>query len=195
MKFVGAMFVALMVATSSYAVSPTKIIGPVAAAPSGGGCANAEIQCVEIGGEIPTDDSNGSEFETFPEGTSGEGATPGSGFAGDNDGTTGKAMDFNRQPGCLNEQIFMDQTTSNVIAQGSPIGTYVPLKLGDPLYSNGEWEKWQTEVIMDSWSIASNRTTTRRIMVHYMYNATTNTVAQMKLKNSYEYGCVGFLKN
>ncbi|MDQ1813066.1 hypothetical protein RBA41_07080 [Massilia sp. CCM 9210] len=123
----------------------------------------------------------------------GGGGGGGGGYvSNNNDGTTGVALDKNRfQPGCLGEQIFVESTLQSVILNGQPVGTPVDLELGDPLYNNGEWEKFQTETIQRSTRKGDPYTMAKRIRIHYMYNHVTNQVAQVKFKNSYQFGCEG----
>ncbi len=110
------------------------------------------------------------------------------------DGSRGKAMGNNRfTPGCDNEYYFMEDTIARVVGSNEPVGERLELAggIGDPLYNDGNWEKYEIGTIK---RISSPGEVTMRfeIRIHYMFNQTTNQIAQVKLKNSFESGCIGF---
>ncbi|WP_178372475.1 hypothetical protein [Massilia sp. CF038] len=82
-----------------------------------------------------------------------------------------------------------------MIASGQPIGAWVDVgEMIDPLYAGGNWEKFETETIQDTWRQGDAQTMQKRIRVHYMFNHVMKQIAQVKLKNSYQSGCVGIAK-
>jgi hypothetical protein len=74
-----------------------------------------------------------------------------------------------------------------------PIGGEVDIGVvGDPIYAGGDWVKYETEVIMrNSSNVPGSVTIRKQIRIHYFFNHATKQVAQVKLKNSYESGCIG----
>lgn len=104
-------------------------------------------------------------------------------------------MAFNREPGCERELNFMIDTMASVARTGNFVGTMVPIIVTDPHYGDGQWIKVQNYSIQSSWE-ASNPNLKRewRLNIHYMYNVSTSQTFQMKMKNSYEFGCAGTLK-
>jgi hypothetical protein len=100
-------------------------------------------------------------------------------------------VDLNRQPACLREQLFVEQTLATIATTGAPVGSeIIPAAfINDPSYSGGNWSKYQTGQID---RVANSTGTVRYAMtIHYMYNHVTNAVSQVKLKNSEQAGCVG----
>lgn len=131
-------------------------------------------------------------------GGGGGGGTGGGGGGSSNtdDGTTGTTMDFNRfNPGCLGEVLAIADLVAKVNVTGAPVGIYVPLTLGDPAYDNGEWEKWETNVILDTWIKPDTFSMQKRIRIHYIFNKVTHATSQVKLKNSYQSGCKRVVKS
>lgn len=98
-----------------------------------------------------------------------------------------------RQPECLREQLAVQQVTAEIAATGQPVGILIiPAGLiGDPLYNNGEWSKYQAAHIERVRSGTNVIVRRYSITIHYMYNGVTGQVAQVKLKNSRTDGCDG----
>lgn len=159
-------------------------------------CYDESMTRVIITGERPEEDNDWIIIwprEIFNYwGGGGGGGGGGDGTSGD-DGTKGTAEVAGRQAGCLGEQLFMEAVASQVTAGQAPIGSFVPVPITDPAYP-GRWLKYQTSTISNSYPSLQNYKIQQRIIVHYLYNIDTHAVAQMKLKNSYEYGCVGIKK-
>lgn len=115
-------------------------------------------------------------------------------FSYDWNGSTGRSMDHNRFiPGCKQEALWLGMTLRDVTASGNFVGTQVPIVVTDPYYPDGQWIKIQAlGVIQDRSSNDPNYMMERKINIHYMYNVATHQVHQIKFKNSWESGCVGF---
>ncbi|CAN7146304.1 hypothetical protein [Duganella sp. LjRoot269] len=124
-------------------------------------------------------------------GTSGPGG--GNSAAGFDDSTRGTQPLFNRQPGCQREGYFYAEVNALLFA-GQPPGLIIMQSFGDPLFSDPGWRKFQVERVYVQWKVETQRNIEWRTQIHYMYNLNTGTFAQVKLKNSYEYGCIGVPK-
>lgn len=98
-----------------------------------------------------------------------------------------------RQPGCLDEQLYMAAVIASVSANG-PIGTFLNMgAFNNPQFSDPNWQKWATSTIKKVSSAPWAYRLNFRMEVHYMYNTYTHEIAETKLKNSFEYGCVGIV--
>lgn len=110
------------------------------------------------------------------------------------DGSTGKEMKYNRTvPGCYREYLAMVEAQSQ---QGSsnPLGIRLPLTINDPAYPEPGWIKISIPHYESRWDRNTNQTLEWRTEVHYLYNTNSFNVAQVKMKQSYEYGCAGITK-
>lgn len=87
----------------------------------------------------------------------------------------------------------MQATIDQIHETGKPVGTQVPIIVTDPNYPDGQWLKYQA-IGIDHYLSADNPGVkiVFKFNMHYMYNVTTGQVHQTKLKNSYEYDCIGF---
>jgi hypothetical protein len=110
--------------------------------------------------------------------------------SGHDDGTRGNSDTFNRQPGCLKEGLFMDEIAGSAL-NGDPQGTVIFDNPTVPPYNAAGWKKYGVVRISHQWSQQTNMITRWRWNVHYMYNIYTHEVSQLKMKNSYETGCIG----
>lgn len=113
---------------------------------------------------------------------------------GYNDGTKGKGNDFNRQPGCLREGLFMSEALSYAKA-GNPPGSIIMTSFGDPRYQGSGWVKYEFGRFYSEWRTGMPVALEFRTVIHFMYNINTGVVDQMKLKTAFQYGCQGFAKN
>lgn len=120
-------------------------------------------------------------------GFGGGGGTGGGGAASQD-----KNEAINRQPECLHEQLFVDELLAGIASQGAPIGQPIMYHFDDPLYQQG-WIKYEAAKITMHLDVPNNLRTRWAVYVHYMYAASTQTVAQVKLKNTYTSGCQGVI--
>jgi len=128
----------------------------------------------------------------YAEGGVGGGSS--SSYNGD-DGTMGVSSTQNRtEPGCLREKLAMEQASS-LNGSPQPMGTQLPLTLLDPAYQSPGWAKYSIVQYYRQWDRNSNSTYEWKTEVHYMYNSNTYQVAQVKMKQSFEYGCTGIKKS
>ncbi|MFZ6712021.1 hypothetical protein [Undibacterium sp. TC9W] len=122
----------------------------------------------------------------------GNGGGGGSGAAGD--GSTGKSENNNRPPQCLREQLYLQEIASKIAQTGVAEGTFLSIPISDPNFPDGQWFKYEATSIQSYWTQGDADTTRLKIVVHYMFNVATKEVFQMKIKTSYESGCVGIKK-
>lgn len=137
--------------------------------------------------------SNGAAPVPRP-GYGGGGGTGGITVTDYDDGSRGVEPIFNRQPGCLYEDMHL-QEFSGLVADGlaGSIGRNLNLTLHDPRYQ-GAWEKRQFQVRRhrpDPTVFGVDRMYIHSI--HYMYDRATGAIAQVKFVNSFEAGCIGFV--
>jgi hypothetical protein len=102
--------------------------------------------------------------------------------------------DINRQPGCLREQLFVNETIAKVHRDGAPVGAKImgpgtSQPLNDPAYPG--WNKYQHSVIEREFVQGAGYVTRWQMVVHYMYNPANGVTAQVKLKNTHASGCQG----
>lgn len=119
----------------------------------------------------------------------------GGGNGGGGGGSAGTSMNNNRQPECQAESDFINAIVQQVAQSGKPVGQLIPITVTDPQFQDGQWIKMEVGEIHISWS--RERPTKKveyKMVVHYMYNVATHQVFQTKLKNTYEYGCLGIEK-
>lgn len=129
-----------------------------------------------------------TSFPNYSEEIPGQGGSGGS-FWWD-DGTSGWAdldpTSRRMDPGCIAEQLFMTGLAIDITNSGGPVGTYIPLELGDPLYSDGTWRKYEVKNAIEHHTSDNypgrNYVIKKRIKIHYMYNMVTRRVEQMKFK-------------
>lgn len=106
------------------------------------------------------------------------------------------AQGAGRQPQCQREESAMRLLKNALLEERVPLGlkkmgpgTSYPLD--DPLYSDGNWAKYEYDFIERELD-AKKRTLTRYfIRIHYMFNLKTGYSEQFKLKNDLDQGCRG----
>jgi hypothetical protein len=110
--------------------------------------------------------------------------------------TTGTNMEFERQPECDREANFMASQIFYMTQMDGPSGSMIPLTVTDPYYQDPGWTKWEVAIIQHETNASVPKGYYRqyKIVMHYMYNVTTRQIFQTKLKNSWQYGCEGFVK-
>lgn len=137
--------------------------------------------------------SEGCGWAPF-EGAGGGGGGGGGGYAPApgiyDDGTRGTPSVNRYSPGCPREAQYMNEVQSFGHV-GAPPGIVIVEKPGDRFYNNGQWVKMQADRIYHSTKTPSEIGTRWRTTIHYMYNVETNQVEQLKLKTSFELGCIG----
>lgn len=107
-----------------------------------------------------------------------------------NDGSKGKAQVNRFSAGCLRESVFLAQVQSFALAQ-QPMGQVIMESVKDPAYSSEYWVKYSVDHVLHKYDAATKVTTELYMEAHYMYNRATGQANQLKLKNSFEWGCVG----
>jgi hypothetical protein len=116
--------------------------------------------------------------------------------AGYDDYSRGNQPVFNRAPGCVREGMFYKETVDKLsqyaAGNGTPPGVVIMDSFNDPLFKNDPgWKKFHTETRGHRINTATGRYTIWRPQIHYMLNIVTGQFTQVKMKNSYELGCVG----
>jgi hypothetical protein len=104
-------------------------------------------------------------------------------------------MNWNREPGCEREAKWVETLLDVIRVSDTPVGTQVPRVITDPNFGDGQWIKMQATGESIEWHDHSKgEVRVYTYNVHYMFNVATRQVFQVKLKNSFDAGCVGKVK-
>lgn len=107
---------------------------------------------------------------------------------------TETSFNHNRQPECKQEQDWVAYELEKIINSDEPLGVLLPITITDPNFQPGHfWAKYEIDGFTNTFDRATGVTKWYTHRMHYMWRIGGGVIPyQVKMKNSYQAGCVGW---